>query len=264
MEKMKMRKISAALLITLLAASCFTVLINQVVAQSTGQTNPPITPPPLIVRWMRYHGAITQWGNDIYKGSITVNAKTANVPPIIFKPWVTVDAFWFNQPPFPAVKPTGTGQYSFTSYNAHLVRLASISKQDDYIVNVTGLWNINKVIVTTQFDQTGAPINTVRDVTPLVTQAKGQMLITPDWHQFILAVTGVDSLKGVEITMATTTNPMCPFSVSGAPQTSLGDLMQVMGGFRALPGMSNYNPDLDVNKDSKIDLADLTTIAANM
>lgn len=33
-------------------------------------------------------------------------------------------------------------------------------------------------------------------------------------------------------------------------------------GFRAIPGFSNYNPDLDCNKDSKIDLADLTTVAS--
>ena len=42
------------------------------------------------------------------------------------------------------------------------------------------------------------------------------------------------------------------------------DLMQVLGSFRSIPGLPKYNPDLDYNKDSKIDLADLTTVAANM
>jgi hypothetical protein len=259
-----MRKILVAMLITLLAASCFTALISQVVAQSTDPQNSSITPPPLIIRWMRYHGAITQWGSDSFQGSITVNAKTANAPPFVFKPWVTVDAFWSNQPPFPATKPTDQGQYSFVSFNAKLVTLLSIRKQDDFIVNVTGLWNINKVVTTTQFNQNGSPINTVREVTPIVTQATGQLLITSDWKTFTISVDGTNTLQGVEISMTTTTNPMNPFSFGAAPNANLGDLMQVMGSFRAIPGIGNYNPDLDCNKDSKIDLADLTTVAANM
>ena len=213
---------------------------------------------------MRYHGAVTQWGSDSYHGSITVNAKTANAPPPVFKPWVTVDAFWSNQPPFPSTKPTGQGQFTFTSYNAKLVMLMSIRKQADFVVNVTGLWNIDKVKITTQFDQNGAPINTVREVTPIATRAMGQLHITSDWKQFTIAVDGVDMLQGVEISMTTTTNPMNPFSFAAGPQANLGDLKQVMGSFRAIPGFGNYNPDLDCNKDAKIDLGDLTTVAANM
>jgi hypothetical protein len=259
-----MSKVSVALLITLLAASCFTILASQVTAQPIDTTNPSITPPPLIIRWMRYHGSITQWGSDSYRGSITVNARTANVPTSFFKPWVSVDAFWSNQSPFPSTKPTGQGQYGFTNYNAKLVTLLLIRKQNDFIVNVTGLWNINKVKITTQFNQNGAPINTAREITPIVTQAKGQLLITPDWKKFTIVIDGADTLQGVEISMTTTTNPMNPFSFSAGPRANIGDLMQVMGGFRAIPGSNNYNPDLDCNKDSKIDLADLTTVAANM
>jgi len=259
-----MNKISVALLITLLTASCFTILANQATAQSTDPTNPSITPPPLIVRWMRYHGLITQWRSDSYRGSLTVNTRTANVRPVLFKPWVSVDAFWSNQSPFPSTKPAGQGQYSFINYNAKLVSLLSIKKQADFIVNVTGLWNVNKVKITTQFDVNGAPINTAREITPIVTRATGQLLITPDGKKFTIVIDGIDKLQGVEISMTTTTNPMNPFSISAGPRANLGDLMQVMGGFRAIPGFSNYNPDLDCNKDSKIDLADLTTVAANM
>jgi hypothetical protein len=127
-----------------------------------------------------------------------------------------------------------------------------------------GLWNIDKVKITTKFNLNGAPINTVREITPIVTQAKGQLLITPDWKKFTIVVDGADTLQGIEISMTTTTNPMNQFSFGAGPRANIGDLMQVMGGFRAIPGFSNYNPDLDCNKDSKIDLADLTTVAANM
>jgi hypothetical protein len=191
---------------------------------------------------MRYHGAITQYGNDFHKGSITVNTKTANAPPQVFKPWVTVDAFWSNKPPFPSIKPTGQGQYSFISYHAKLVTLLSIRKQDDFIVNVTGLWNIGEVKITTQFGQNGSPINTVREVTPRAMQATGQLLITPDWKKVTIIVDGADTLQGVEISMITTTNPMNPFSFSSGPQAKLGDLMQIMGSFRAIAGLATTIP----------------------
>jgi hypothetical protein len=64
--------------------------------------------------------------------------------------------------------------------------------------------------------------------------------------------------------MRTTTNRINPFSFGVGPTATRSDLMQVLGSFRSMPGLPNYNPDLDCNKDSKIDLADLTTVAANM
>jgi hypothetical protein len=259
-EDWKMRKIMVALLIVVLGSSCFGTLIGQALAQSSADST---TPPPLTVRWMRYRGAITQWGSEASKGSLVVNAKTANVPPEFFKPWVTVEAFWSNEPPFPATKPTG-GQYVFTHYHARLVMLISIRKQADMIVNVTGLWNVQKIVTTTDFDQNGVPIKTVNEVTPLATQTMGQLHITTDWKNFDITVNGVDPLQGIEISMMTTTNTMNPFSFEGAPKPTLPDLMRVVGCFRTVPGFAKFNPELDYNGNSKIDIADLTTVAANM
>jgi hypothetical protein len=258
-----MRKISVVLLITLLAASSFTLVMAQTLPQTSTDANASPTPPPIIVRWMRYQGAITQWNGEDYKGSITVNAKTANFPAPNFRPRVTVDAFWSNEPPFPSSKPTG-GQFTFTHYNAKLVQLQSIRKQSDLIVNITGIWNINKVKITTEFNQNGDPINTVKEITSIATQAKGQLGITSDWKQFKLTIGEDNTLQGIEISMRTTTNMMNPFSSGIGPTATKSDLMLVLGSFRSLPGLPNYNPDLDCNKDSKIDLADLTTVAANM
>jgi hypothetical protein len=259
-----MRKISVTLLIAILAVSCFASIIGQVLAQSTTPTPSSTTNTPPAIRWMRYHGAVTQWGNTEYKGSITVNAKTALAPTPMFRPWVTVDAFWSNEPPFPATKPTGQGQYTFTHYNARLIMLQSIRKQNDMILNVTGLWNVNKIKITTDFDQSGAPVKTVREVTSIVNQAKGQLHITPDWKKFEIIIDGVDPLQGIQRSMMASTKIINPFSFGAGPTPSVKDLMQVMGSFRAIPGLANYVPELDYNKDSKIDLADLTTVAANM
>lgn len=57
---------------------------------------------------------------------------------------------------------------------------------------------------------------------------------------------------------------MNPFSFCGAPNATIGDLMQVAGSYGAIPGLPRYNPELDVNHDSVINILDLTTVAANM
>jgi hypothetical protein len=59
-----MRKISVAILITLLVAISFAVVMAQTLPQTRSETNASANPPPLIIRWMRYQGAITQWNGE--------------------------------------------------------------------------------------------------------------------------------------------------------------------------------------------------------
>ncbi|MCW4044287.1 MAG: hypothetical protein NWE94_02070 [Candidatus Bathyarchaeota archaeon] len=132
------------------------------------------------------------------------------------------------------------------------------------IVNVTELWNANKIKISTDFDENGVPSKVIREVTPIVSRVKRQLHITTDWKKFTIQIEGIDSLQGVEVSMMTTTKMMNPFSYGGDSSASLNDLMQVAKCFRAMTRFGNYIPELDYNKDSKIDIADLTTVAANM
>ncbi len=260
-----MRKFTATLLIVVLGASCFGALIGQTLAQAPTDTNNTTSPPPLIVRWMRFRGNVSEWGTEPYHGSITVNAKTANVPPPLFKPWVGVNVVWSNEkrPIASGTKPVG--EVTYTHYNARLVMLLSIrGKQDTMNLNVTGIWNVNKIKITSQFGEEGKLVKVVREITPIVTKAKGQLHITEDWKKFDIQIEGVDALKGVGIFMTTTTNMINPFSFGAGPTATVKDLFQVMTCFRAMPGFGNFNPELDYNQDGKIDLADLTTVAASM
>ena len=256
------RKLTIALLITVLAASCFSALIGQTFAQEA--TEPP-TVPPLVIRWMRFRGTVTQWGNDPYHGSVIVNAKTANVPPALFRPWAAVDVVWSNEPRPIASAAKQVGQVAYTHYSARLVWLISIrGKQDTVNLNITGIWNVNKVKVTAEFDENGALIKSTREVTPIATKAKGQLHITDGWKKFDIAIEGIDAVKGIGIGMTTTTRMINPFSYEGGFTATRNDLFQIVRCFRTMPGFGNYNPELDYNSDSKIDIADLTTVAANM
>ncbi len=257
-----MRKLIVAILIAVLGVSCFGALTGQTLAQESTE---PTTPPPLIIRWMRFRGTITQWGSDPYHGSVTVNAKTANVPPAIFRPRVAVNAIWSNEPRPIASAAKPVGQVTYTHYTARLVWLIAIrGRQDTMNLNVTGIWNVNEVKITSEFDEDGVLIQITREVTPIVTRAKGQLHITEGWKKFDIEIEGTDTLKGIAIGMMTTTRMMNPFSYEGGLRATLKDMYQIMRCFRAMPGFGNYNPELDYNSDSKIDLADLTTVAANL
>lgn len=257
-----MRKLILALLIAVLGTCCFTVVIGQTFAQETTE---PTTPPPLIIRWTRFRGAVTQWGNDPYHGSVIVNTKTANVRPAIFRPWVAVNVLWSNEqrPIASGAKPVG--EVTYTHYTARLVWLIAIrGRQEAMNLNITGIWNVKKVEITSEFDENSVPIKTVREVTPIVTRAKGQLHITEGWKKFDIEIEGIDELKGIGIAMMTTTRMMNLFSYEGGSTATFNDLFRIVKCFRTMPGFGNYNPELDYNMDSIIDLADLTTVAANM
>lgn len=263
-EELGMRKLIVALLIVVLGVGCFASLIGQTIAQETTETT-PTTSPSIIIRWTRFRGAVTQWGSESYHGSVIVKTKTANVPPALFRPWATVDVVWSNERRPIASAPKPVGQVTYTHYNARLVRLIAIKgRQDNMNLNITGIWNANKVKITAEFDENGVLIKTVREVTPIATKAKGQLHITEGWKKFDIEIEDVETLKGNGIAMTTTTSRINPFSYEAGSTVTIKDLIQIVRCFRAMPGFGNYIRELDYNMDSKIDLADLTTLAANM
>ncbi len=256
-----MRRLTVALLIVVLGTSFFGASTSQTLAQAPKKPTPPLP----VTRWMHFRGAITQWGDETFHGSVTVKTRTLNVPLPIFKPWVTARAFWSNEPRPIASNPIPVGITTFTHYKARLVRLIALrGKQEAMNLNITGIWNVNKFKITSEFDEKGVLLKSMLEVTPIVTGARGQLHITEGWKEFDLEIEGIDTVKGIEISMITTTRMMHPFSFEGASLPTLKDLFQIMRHFRAMPGFGNYDPELDYNGDSKIDIADLTTVAANM
>ena len=95
-------------------------------------------------------------------------------------------------------------------------------------------------------------------------RAKGQLHITDDWKKFDIEIQGIDAVIGNGLAMSTSTNIINPFSFNQESRPTLRDIVQMVKCYRAMPGFGNYLPELDYNLNSKIDLADLTTVAANM
>ena len=256
-----MRRLATALLIIILGTSFFAALICQTFADKT--TAPTLLSP--LTRWMHFRGAVTQWGDETFHGTVAVRTKTFRVPSPMFKPWVTATATWSNEirPIVSDTKPVG--EVTFTHYTARLVWLIKLEeKQETLNLNITGIWNVHEVKITSEFDENSILLKSFRKVTPLLIRAKGQLHISRDWKEFDLEIEGTPIVKGIQISMITTTRKMNPFSFHGMPAPTLKDLFYIVKCFRAMPGFGNYDPELDFNEDSKIDIADLTTVAANM
>ena len=256
-----MRKAIAVLLLLILGISSLSATMSIVSAQeSTEPVNPIIR-----VRWLRFRSRVNEWGDGIYHGSLVMNAKTVSVPTVWQRQWASVRAVWSNeQRPF-ASETEPVGEFTYTHYAANLLRLTALKlSREELKLNLTGIWNVNKVKITYQFDSEGVLIKSVREVTPIAIRTKGQLHILDDWKEFKLEIEGVDALKGVGFTMITTRAMINPFSYQAGATATFQDLTQIARIFRAMPGLGNYIPELDYNMDSKIDTADLTTVAANM
>ena len=256
-----MRKAITLMLLVVLGISSFGAMINLVSAQeSTEAANPAI-----YVRWLRFRGRVNEWGGESYHGSLTLNAKTVNAPTVWYRQWASVRVIWSNEqrPLASDIKPIE--DFTYTHYTARLVWLIAIrTKQEGFNLNLTGVWNVNQVKATYQFDDDGTLVKIIREVTPIATRAKGQLHILDGWKKFELAIEGIDTLKGVGFAMITTRATINPFSWEAGSTPTLKDLVEVVRCFRAMPGFGNYVHELDYNSDSKIDTADLTTVAANM
>jgi hypothetical protein len=256
-----MRKAIAVILLLVLGISSFGAVINLASAQESTE---PVDP-TIRVRWIRFRGGVKEWGEEAYHGSLIMNAETVRVPTVWRTQWASVRAVWSNERrPF-ASETSPVGNFTYTHYTARLRRLTNLKvNSGDLNLNLTGIWDVKKVKITYEFDDDSVLIKTIREVTPIATRARGQLHIMDRWKKFDIQIEGIDTLKGVGLETIITRARINAFSFEAGANANLQDLIQITRCFRAMPGFGNYVPELDYNLDSKIDLADLTTVAANM
>lgn len=256
-----MRKTIALVLLVILGISSFCAVINLASAQESTEPVDSV----IRVRWLRFRGRVKEWGEEAYHGFLIMNAKTVRVPTVWRRKWASVRAVWSNeQRPF-ASDTIPAGDFTYTHYTARLRRLIDLRvTRGDLNLNLTGIWNVNQVKITYEFDNEGVLIKTIREVIPIATRVEGQLHILDGWKKFELKIEDIDTLKGVGRAMIITSTRINAFSFTANASANLQDLIRITRCFRAMPGLGNYVPELDYNLDSKIDAADLTTVAANM
>ena len=222
--------------------------------------------------WVRITGVITQWGTADVNGFLQTQARTAIFDTSDTKQLAAAGAIWTKNTSRPISGVRAKENFTYTFYAARL-RNASVSELNygDSNFFISGEWNVYNVTGNvTIITNNGEITNIHRESDTDVGKVYGELSVTNNWKEFTLALDGYDTLYG-DVTRTRTGSMMFnPFKITDSDLTSQSDvvtktdLVACAKNYRAMPGWGNYDQRMDFNNNYKIDIADLTTIAANM
>lgn len=223
-------------------------------------------------KWVKMDGAIRTW-----------NTTSANVVPVFgwigaragmvnkngtYHEWAMVHAIWSEAIGRIDISALPTENFTFSFYAAKLVDSTKINiNLTDNSFFVSGLWDVLNITTTITVVKSGntTDIDFTRTVQPLVTNATGEFGVPPNSMNFWLNIDGVGMLRGNVLRIVFGAREIKMFSVYGDDsKVSIKDLVHVSRRYRTTPGLFSYDINSDVNFDGKIDIGDLTTIAANI
>jgi len=223
--------------------------------------------------WVRINGIITQRGTTNVNGFLQTQARTAIFDTADTRKLAAAGAIWTTNTSRPISAVKAKENFTYTFYAARLTN-ASVSSltvgSNNFFIN--GTWNVYKITsnvnITTNSD--GDITNIHRESDTEVGKAYGELSITDNWGEFTLTLDGYDTLSGSVTRTRTGSMQFNPFKITDDLTSTAGnvvsktDLVTVAKNYRAMPGWGNYDQRMDFNNNYKIDIADLTTVAANM
>jgi len=252
-----MRRRIAVIMIAMVAISGFAFIPNLASADTQFQG-----------LWVRVGGIITRWDNTSVFGRIGAYAAMINANGT-YHQWARVHAIWTTEPRrLNCSEPPATPEnFTFSFYAAGLVETSAVKLNFTHVY-ISGLWNVVKITTTILVDETGALISFTRTFEPIVINATGFLYVFPNpdfGYVFVLSIEGIDLLIGVIVGCKWSYVEIKICDVAGDDdEVTLKDLVKVAKSYQTVPGLWNYNHDVDFNFDNKIDMGDLTTVAANM
>jgi hypothetical protein len=248
-----MRRSIVAFMLAMLATSSFVFISSQTNADTQAQS-----------LWIRMRGGITQWGDEQVFGFIGANARIVNANGTHHE-WARVHAIWSEEPHRLNCTEPPRENFTFVLYAARLVNTTYVKlNYSGYDLYISGLWNVIKITTTIFVDQNGKPLNVTRIFEPIVTGGEGELHVLARWHLFELSINGIPLLRGFVRDALIRFVEIRIYDVNDDGKVDLRDLVKVARRYNTVPGLFNYDHDMDLNEDNKIDIGDLTTIAANI
>jgi hypothetical protein len=226
---------------------------------------------PIEKSWVRLNGVIKTWGTENVSGILQTTARTAISITDNTNQLTSATAIWTENTSRPINSVRSKENFTYVYYSARLNN-ASVSTfnvsspASNYFLN--GTWNLYTVTSTINVitDQNNIIVSVHRDQDIQVSKAYGELNVTDNWTKFTLSIDGQDVLAGTIYRSVTRQIAFNPFAVSDftAVKTSRADLKQMVGCMHAVPGWGGYDSKMDFNGNFKVDIADLSTVAANM
>ena len=218
--------------------------------------------------WIRLNGIIETWGSQEVNGSLSINARTVGFNEEVRKS-AFVNAIWSNTTNF-----RQRGNFSYSFYSARLVDTnVSVLNSENTNLFMNGTWNvfnvtISQTIITSGDLESGYTVDRQRktDIDPIANEAYGELNVTDNWTKFVLSIDGVDELNGLVTRARMSQMIFNKFKVSEeeSSKVSKTDLAVLARIYGARPGWGSYDSNMDFNCNYKIDITDLTTVAANV
>ena len=247
-----MKKSIAVIMLAMLAIGSFSLVSN--VAQADTEVDRT---------WARTKGIINQWGSTPVFGWIRADAYVGNINGTVHE-WARAFAMWSDQPERLNCTDEMPENFTFSFYLARLTNSTEIGiNVTGYDLFIAGNWTVMKVTTTINENEEGECTNTTETFEPVVADAYGELRI-PANRTFELSISGIDTLSGRVLTMMIQHVEIEMFDTNDDGKIDIFDLVKVARGYKAVPGLKNYNFDEDFNGDCSIDIGDLTTIAANI
>jgi hypothetical protein len=218
--------------------------------------------------WVRLNGIVQTWGAQEVNGSLSVNARTVGNNDVA-RGTAFATAIWSN-----TTNLRQRGNFSYSFYVARLVdaNVTALNFEGvDFFMN--GTWSVFNVTISQTIIKSGdlesgytvdRQMKTAID--PIATKAYGELNVTGNWTKFVLSINGVDELNGVVTRAGMWQMMFNKFKVSDdvTDKVSRVDLTVLARSYGAMPGWGSYDSNMDFNCNYKIDIADLSTVAANV
>jgi hypothetical protein len=222
--------------------------------------------------YIRLNGLIKQWGTTDVNGALQTQAGTTTRADLSTTQGAVATAIWTTNNSRPIMGLKEKQNFTYTFYEARL-RNASVSTLNttmpgsNYFLN--GTWNIwtvtYSVNITTNADGQITGVHRSSDST--VKTAYGELNVTDNWTKFTLSITGIDPLTGSVFRSVQRQVQFNPFKVTDDTTSNIvtkSDVAAIVHAYGSMPGWGNYDARMDFCGHFKIDIADLSTVAANM
>lgn len=223
----------------------------------------------LSATWVRINGVIIQWGTTDVRGQLQTQAREAVFNSSDTRQLAGATAIWTANMsrPIQAVRAKENFTYVFYAtrlLNASVSTVSTNSATSTYFIN--GTWNFATVTstVTIITNANGNITRVIRnqDISPQ--RLYGELTVTG--NTFNLKLGDMDALTGTVYRTITRTwfNPYQMTDATTSNTVTRTDVNAIAQCYGAVPGWGNYDMNMDFNNNYRVDIADISTVAANM
>jgi len=216
---------------------------------------------------VRARGIITQWGSEQVFGWVDAHAVMVDKNGT-YHEWARVHAMWsYDKPRLNCTKPP-TENVTFSFYVAKLVKSTEINlSRPGLNLYIAGFWNVAKITTSIYVNGEGKLINVTRVFEPILTNATGEFRTFPGpplGYVFELDIDGIEMLSGFIRGFIIIYKELKICDLDDDGDVDLIEIVRVAKIYKAVPGMPGYNVEMDFDLNYRIDMGDLTTVAANI